>query len=80
MSLDVWYPDDVIRILAALASAGELQGPEYHKALDDVALAFGVLLVIADPPWRVVDSGARAIGSGVRVPGGTRLGRYLSRT
>jgi hypothetical protein len=45
-----------------------------------VALAFGVLLVIADPPWRVVDSGARAIGSGFRVAGETRLGGFLSPT
>jgi hypothetical protein len=60
MSLDVWYPQDIQRVLVALASAGELQGPEYHKALDDVALAFGVLLVIADPPWRAVDGEARA--------------------
>jgi hypothetical protein len=71
MTLDVWYPQDVINILRALASAGELQGPEYHKALDDVALAFGIALEgasIETPstmpgvkgllPWRVVDEGA----------------------
>jgi hypothetical protein len=51
VSLDVWYPDDVRRILIALASAGILQGPGYHKALGDVALAFGLIeceLIIVD--------------------------------
>jgi hypothetical protein len=43
MSLDVWYSQDIWRILASLASAGILQGPEYHKALRDVALAFGLV-------------------------------------
>lgn len=38
----VFSQEDVQRILAALSSAGELQGPEYHKALSDVALALGL--------------------------------------
>ena len=47
MALDVWFPDDVTRILTALSSAGCHYGPEYHAALRDVALAFGVDL----PPF-----------------------------
>ena len=64
MSLEVWYPQDVINILAALSSAGELQGPEYHKALNDVALAFGVNLASIELrlPWRIVDAEAEVIG------------------
>lgn len=42
MALDVFYPKDVRRILEALASSGDLRGPEYQRALADVALAFGV--------------------------------------
>jgi len=42
MALDLWYPNDVARILAALASAGSGNGPDYLRALHDVALAFGV--------------------------------------
>jgi hypothetical protein len=42
MSLEVYYQQDVARILTALASAGDRYGPEYHKALADVALAFGL--------------------------------------
>jgi hypothetical protein len=67
MSLEVWYPQDVINILRALASAGELQGPEYRKALDDVALAFGVGSgdsVSGLLPWRVVDAEARTVDGG----------------
>ena len=42
MGLQVFYPEDVQRVLLALASAGAAHGPEYVKALGDVALAFGV--------------------------------------
>jgi hypothetical protein len=42
MALDLWFREDIQRILAALASAGEAHGPEYVKALADVGLAFGV--------------------------------------
>ena len=59
MGLDVWYPQDVVNILRAVASAGELHGPEYHKALNDVALAFGVEFgdsVSVILVWRVVDA------------------------
>ena len=64
MSLEIFYPQDAIRILNALASAGELQGPEYHKALHDVALAFGVNLASIELrlPWRIVDAEAEVIG------------------
>ena len=44
MALDVWFKPDVARILTALASAGELRGPEYRRGLEDAALAFGVRL------------------------------------
>jgi len=40
--LDMWFRDDVGRILIALASAGANRGPEYLAALHDVALAFGL--------------------------------------
>ena len=42
MSLKVWVRDDIADILAGLASAGAAHGPEYQKALADVALSFGV--------------------------------------
>ena len=42
MSLRVWVRDDIADILAGLASAGAAYGPEYQKALADVALSFGV--------------------------------------
>jgi hypothetical protein len=58
MALEVWYPQDVINILRALDSAGELQPEGYHKALNDVALAFGIkkLSVGNILPWRVIDA------------------------
>ena len=62
MGFEVWYPQDIQNILNALASAGELQGPEYHKALGDVALAFGV-------PARCVTEGrVLAIRADVSLP------------
>ena len=42
MALDVYWPRDIERVLLALASAGAGRGPEYHAALADLALAFGV--------------------------------------
>ncbi len=42
MGLSLWFREDVVRILRALASAGIAYGPEYRQALHDVALAFGV--------------------------------------
>lgn len=42
MGLSLWFREDVLRILQALASAGIGHGPEYRQALHDVALAFGV--------------------------------------
>jgi hypothetical protein len=42
MGLDLWFRADVIRILAALASAGSDRHPAYHAALRDVGLAFGL--------------------------------------
>ena len=47
MGLDIYFRDDVERTLEALASAGELWGTDYYRALCDVALAFGV-----EPPPR----------------------------
>jgi hypothetical protein len=43
MGLDVFFPQDVKRILIGLASAGHDRGPEYLAALRDVALSFGVV-------------------------------------
>lgn len=40
--LDVWYPDDLKRILQSLASAGRGNGAGYLRAIEDVALAVGV--------------------------------------
>jgi hypothetical protein len=42
MGLDVWFREDMTRILLALGSAGAHHGPKYLKALHDVALAFGL--------------------------------------
>jgi hypothetical protein len=42
MGLDLWFAEDVARILAALAAAGDERGPEYHVALRHVAIAFGL--------------------------------------
>ena len=42
MALDLYFKDDIIRILTAISSAGDQHGPEYQKALGDVALAFGI--------------------------------------
>ena len=44
MSLDMWFRDDVVRILAAVASAGEQHSADYHRAIRDVALGFGLVL------------------------------------
>jgi hypothetical protein len=46
MPLEVWFREDVARTLTALAAAGSRQGPEYHKALFDVAIAFGVTTLV----------------------------------
>ena len=43
MGLDLWNQTDIRRVLDGLASAGADRGPEYHRALCDVALSFGVL-------------------------------------
>jgi len=42
VGLDLWFREDVLRILAALSSSGAGRGPEYQQALADVAIAFGV--------------------------------------
>jgi len=44
---------DIKRILDALASAGDERGPEYRRALGDVALAVGVALPART--WHVVE-------------------------
>lgn len=66
MSLQVYYPQDIKRVLAALASAGDLHGPEYRKALHDVALAFGVDLSRHRDKlsWTVLDAPALALQEG----------------
>jgi len=42
MALDIFYCNDIRRILIALASAGVERGAEYEQALRDVGLAVGV--------------------------------------
>lgn len=42
MGLEVYYKEDIRRVLLALASAGAGHGLAYIKALHDVALAFGI--------------------------------------
>ena len=42
MALDLWFREDVERILTALASA-KRDDPAYLQALHDVALAFGLV-------------------------------------
>ncbi len=71
MGLSLWFREDVIRILRALASAGIGHGPEYRQALHDVALAFGIegsiLVCPALPPacstapsaWQIAASDQR---------------------
>ncbi len=65
MSLEIYYPNDIRRVLLALASAGAMHGPAYIKALYDVALAFGM----QPPPaktWCVMsdDDGQRELVTG----------------
>ena len=48
MALDLWYPDDVRRILLGLARAASRYTDAeyrqaYHDALTDAAVSFGVL-------------------------------------
>ena len=67
MALDMWFRDDVTRILTALASAGDQHGPEYQKALSDVALAFGVTL--CHPGVRFPVQDVRLLSDSCDVPG-----------
>ena len=56
MAINMWTQTDVARLLEALAQAADLHGPEYHKALRDVALCFGIRSIGANPPQtRVLD-------------------------
>lgn len=41
--VDLWFPEDVKRILASLAASGAERGYEYLLALYHVALAFGLV-------------------------------------
>ena len=54
--LQIFYPEDIQRVLLALASAGAARGPEYVKALGDVALAFGVQPPTPTKIWHEVDT------------------------
>lgn len=56
MGLAVFYSEDIQRVLLALASAGAAYGPEYVKALGDMALAFGVEPPTPTKIWREVDT------------------------
>ena len=57
MALGVFFTDRLEAILASLASAGSLRGPEYHAALADVALALALGLEVMTPvnAWRLAD-------------------------
>lgn len=67
MSLEVWFRQDIQRVLAGLASAGSVRGPEYFKALYDVAISFGVRIEMPpehervtvyerdDAVWRIIE-------------------------
>lgn len=67
MGLDVWFRNDVERILTALAAAGELHGPEYRRALEDTALAFGLCLALpAARPGAVDALGWSTVARAVR--------------
>jgi hypothetical protein len=47
MGLDIYFPEDIARILAALSQANARNGTEaYQAALDDVAAAFGLTQVV----------------------------------
>lgn len=68
MGLGVHFSEDIAKILAGLASAGDRYGPEYHKALADVAIALGVqvpcsTVMIARPTIRVIEDQARALAA-----------------
>jgi len=58
MALDVFFHNDIERILAALASSGGSRGPEYLAALEHVALAFGVQPQPVNA-WEVVEPDKR---------------------
>lgn len=42
LSLDVWFRDDIERVLRGLEAAAERCSWEYHEALRAVALSFGI--------------------------------------
>jgi len=63
MGLQVYYPQDIERVLLALASAGSMHGPEYHKALSDTAIAFGVLFPLPPEAWQEVETDWREVPS-----------------
>ena len=48
----LWRKSDIERVIKALASAGANRSPEYHAALNDVALAVGV---IGEPSTEDID-------------------------
>ena len=59
--LEVFYQNDIRRVLLALASAGQLNGPGYRRALQDAALAFGVDLSETLPVRRLQDWDGRTV-------------------
>jgi hypothetical protein len=67
MGLGVYFSEDIAKILAALSSAGDRYGPEYHKALTDVAMAVGVRvslpMMMTKPTVRVVEDQARLLAA-----------------
>ncbi len=68
MGLGVYFSEDIAKILAGLASAGDRYGPEYHKALSDVAIALGVQaprpnMTMARPAVRIVEEPTRMLAA-----------------
>ncbi len=66
MGLDLWFRDDVKRILAMAAQAAERYPGDfqagYVAALSDLALAFGVAAPGTRPAIRMIDMGKEGSG------------------
>jgi hypothetical protein len=57
MSLDIYFPEDITRVLAALSQANARNGTDtYQEALDDVAVALGLDLEVSN--GRPIDGGS----------------------
>jgi len=58
--MNVYFKEDIKRILEALTSAGAMNGEGYVQALQDMALAVGIeLLRPVIETWQVIETHAR---------------------